>query len=72
MDVTKCDRCGKYIDKPSTMVPHVAYKKDLSCNRSPETVSICNGCYESFQRWLNALQKPEGKIEDEEESENKE
>ena len=52
MEVTKCDRCGEYVDKPSDMLPRVSYRKDCHSGSRVKSVSLCNGCYENFNVWL--------------------
>jgi hypothetical protein len=64
MEVTKCDRCGEYVDKPSDMLPRVSYRKDCHSGAMVKAASLCPGCYESFHRWLDAFPKAKGESED--------
>ena len=53
MEVTKCDRCGAYVDKSPYYMPVIAYRyrKDAS-NSSTVNKSLCYECYNKFRNWI--------------------
>jgi hypothetical protein len=63
MEVTKCDRCGKYIDKPESEMPVIIYRfrdsdKYLIDNNT-EKRHLCFVCYDEFFNWIEPLKKEE-------------
>ncbi len=57
--VTKCDRCGKYVDRLPESCPFISYKKDANSMSKRYTKSLCLECYESFLKWANKFDKVE-------------
>lgn len=56
MEVTKCDRCGVYVDKSPSNMPVIAYryrKNDVyEENGSTVKKSLCYECYNKFLNWI--------------------
>lgn len=55
--VTKCDRCGKYVDRLPESCPFISYEKNVDCTSKRYTMSLCPGCYESLLNWVNKCNK---------------
>lgn len=63
MEVTKCDRCGSYVDKRAGEIPTIIYsgsynqykRGDLTCK------NICYECYNRFLDWVAPFDQEEKK-----------
>jgi len=50
--VTKCDRCGQYIDRVPESLPFIIYKKNRDLhNTVRHEMTLCEDCYERFLIW---------------------
>lgn len=55
--VTKCDRCGQYIDKLPESLPFISYKKSSDCTSKRYTMSLCPECYKYFLEWVKPFEQ---------------
>lgn len=63
--VTKCDRCGKYVDRLPESCPFIAYKKNADDYTSIRyTMNLCPECYKSFLNWANEFDKVDCETDD--------
>ena len=55
MEVTKCDRCGAYVDKYAEEMPTIMYSYSRVKFMEGDRVStnICYNCYADLERWFS-------------------
>jgi len=63
--VTKCDRCGQYIDRLPESLPFIIYKKNSDFNTVRHDMSLCKDCYERFLIWAKPFDKVDCETADE-------
>lgn len=56
MEVTKCDRCGAYVDKFAGEMPTLiySYSHEKYMQGDRVTKELCYNCYAELERWLDA------------------
>ena len=61
MEVTKCDRCGCYVDKNSEYMPTLMYSNSYKQYRQGDRVckNICYECYSRFLDWVKPFDQEE-------------
>lgn len=62
MEVTKCDRCGAYVDKYVGDMPTLVYSDSQNAYMHGDRVTknICYNCYAELKRWLNVEEENDG------------
>lgn len=55
MEVTKCDRCGAYVDKCAGEMPMLIYSYSGEKYMAGDRVvkNICYNCYAELEKWLD-------------------
>lgn len=55
--VTKCDRCGQYVDRISDSLPHIIYRKNRDFNTLAHHIDLCPECYKHFLEWVKPFEQ---------------
>ncbi len=64
MEVTKCDRCGSYVDVEPMLLPLITYrgaKKTYDELPSATHTTLCPECYNRFLDWVKPFDQEEKK-----------
>lgn len=54
--VTKCDRCGQYVDRLPESLPFIVHKKNSDFNTAHH-VDLCSECYKHFLEWVKPFEQ---------------
>lgn len=57
MEAKRCDRCGRFFDKPECYQSVRVFSPELK-EKSGECLDLCNDCMHKLTRWLeNGLER---------------